>query len=317
MGDDDALHSEMRRLQGLTPAEPPPLDPDTAERMLVGAVDPADAPPGYAAVVRVLAAATAGPTAAELAGEEEVVAAFSAVRRPLAPVRRKPVLGSLVSVKALVAAAAGVVTIGTAAAAATGALPDRAQEVAHRLVAGVPAPAESVRPASSGPSSDASSNAGLCRAWAAGQGGEHGKKLDATAFRGLATAAGGAGEVAGYCSALTGAATPRSAQQNAGQSRPRPADQALTGLCVSWLAADQHDQTDRLGKVVQDRLTAAAGGADKVTAYCTAAVARADAGTRASVPTADHPAPSIPAPAPPVDHQPGGGVTAPTPPTHR
>ena len=315
MADEDALHGEMRRLHGLGPTNPPPLDQDTVERMLAGTVDPADAPPGYAGVVRVLAAAAAEPTAAELAGEAEAVVAFRAARRPLDPSRRKPVFGKLAGVKALVAVAAGVVTVGTAAAAATGSLPSPAQQVAHRLVAAVPAPAESVHPASSRPSSAATAGAvGLCRAWAAGQGGEHGKKLDATAFDRLATAAGGAAKVSAYCATLTGAtARSQAAHPNAARPSHQPANAALVGLCRGWLAADEHGQTERLGKAVRDRLSTAAGGADKVTAYCGALVAASAANTHTTTKPAAEPTPSAPVPTGSAAHRP---TAPPMPPTH-
>ena len=49
------------------------------------------------------------------------------------------------------------------------------------------------------PDATAAARAGLCRAWQAGQGGEHGRRMDAVAFQALVEAAGGADEVAGYC----------------------------------------------------------------------------------------------------------------------
>ena len=60
---------------------PVPLDMETADRLLAGAVAPEDAPPGYAEVARLLEAISAEPTSHELAGEAEVVAEVaSAVR---------------------------------------------------------------------------------------------------------------------------------------------------------------------------------------------------------------------------------------------
>ena len=58
---------------------------------------------------------------------------------------------------------------------------------------------------------------GLCRAWQAGKGGEHGKREDSTAFRALAAAAGGADKIAAYCQATTPG---RSAGQEHGQGPP-------------------------------------------------------------------------------------------------
>jgi hypothetical protein len=59
-----------------------------------------------------------------------------------------------------------------------------------------------------GPGPDASGPArhGLCQAWSAGQGDDHGKRADAPAFQALAAAAGGADQVAAYCEAELDAA---------------------------------------------------------------------------------------------------------------
>jgi hypothetical protein len=66
MGGGDVFPAEM-------PEDPSPrvatLDPDTAERLLSGRLDPDDAPPGYAEVARLLQAAAAPADATELADE--------------------------------------------------------------------------------------------------------------------------------------------------------------------------------------------------------------------------------------------------------
>ena len=54
-----------------------------------------------------------------------------------------------------------------------------------------------------GPDASGAARHGLCQAWAAGQGDEHGRRTDAPAFRALADAAGGADQVAAYCAAET------------------------------------------------------------------------------------------------------------------
>ena len=51
------------------------LDRDTADRLLAGAVEPDDAPPGYAEVARLIRAAGAPPNSPELMAEEQAVAA--------------------------------------------------------------------------------------------------------------------------------------------------------------------------------------------------------------------------------------------------
>jgi hypothetical protein len=50
-----------------------------------------------------------------------------------------------------------------------------------------------------GPDASGAAKHGLCRAWFAGQGDEHGRRADSTAFQALAAAAGGADQVAAYC----------------------------------------------------------------------------------------------------------------------
>jgi hypothetical protein len=57
-----------------------------------------------------------------------------------------------------------------------------------------------------GPDATGAARAGLCRAWEAGQGGDHGRRMDAVAFQALATAAGGADSIAGYCKDVTAGA---------------------------------------------------------------------------------------------------------------
>jgi hypothetical protein len=50
-----------------------------------------------------------------------------------------------------------------------------------------------------GPDASGAAKQGLCQAWFAGQGDEHGKRMESTAFQALAAAAGGAEQVAAYC----------------------------------------------------------------------------------------------------------------------
>jgi hypothetical protein len=207
------------------------LDEGTAERLLTGQLAPADAPPGYGRVAAVLAAASAPPDAKELAGTATALARFAAAARsrpldprPLTP-RRSQVLTKLMTAKAA-AAVLGVLMTGGVAAAATGNLPDPAQQAAHSLLGsvGVPAPADATAAAeanATGPDATGPAARGLCRAWSAGQGGQHGKKLDAVAFAALAKAAGGSDQVAAYCAKVT-ASTPA----DAGQQGSAPASTA-------------------------------------------------------------------------------------------
>jgi hypothetical protein len=219
VNDDDGLHDEMRYLRPQPDfrSDPLALDEGTAERMLGGRLDPADAPPAYVRAAMVLEAIAAPPSSGELADEAATVAALASVARssPYPAARRRPtVLTKLLSAKIAAAAAAAALSVGGVAAAATGTLPDPAQRVAHQMLgaAGVPAPddhADAANDASkadhspTGPDASGAAKAGLCRAWQAGQGGEHGKKNDATAFKALATAAGGSDKIADFCKDVT------------------------------------------------------------------------------------------------------------------
>ena len=132
-------------------------------------------------------------------------------------------LTKLLTAKAA-AAVLGVLMTGGVAAAATGSLPAPAQQAAHTLLGGVgvPAPAEATATTQAhavGPDAAGSAALGLCRAWSAGQGGQHGKKLDAAAFAALAKAAGGSDQVAGFCAQLT-ASTPAASGQGGAPASP-------------------------------------------------------------------------------------------------
>ena len=50
-----------------------------------------------------------------------------------------------------------------------------------------------------GPDASGAARHGLCQAWAAGQGDDHGQRSDAPPFQALADAAGGVDQVAAYC----------------------------------------------------------------------------------------------------------------------
>ncbi|HEU4398813.1 MAG TPA: hypothetical protein VFU54_13395, partial [Actinomycetota bacterium] len=107
MNDDDALPFEMRQRPGRREV-PPTVDDETADRLLAGRLDPADAPPGYAAVPKLVAAATAPATTDELAGEPEAVARFAAAAHSGSPTRasitrRAGVPRRLLTVRAAVA----------------------------------------------------------------------------------------------------------------------------------------------------------------------------------------------------------------------
>jgi hypothetical protein len=225
----------MRRLLASLRSTAPPLDQDTADRLLAVRLDPADAPPGYAALARLLAAATAPPRPDELAGERAAMAEFVAMTRCCPPTRlsrRAGMPARRFSAKAIAVALTAVLTIGGVAAAATGLLPESGRRAADEVPTsttpdsaadvqrdgaagrdasgaagdgrgGATGGAAGGRQAATGPDASGAARDGLCRAWLAGQGSEEGRRQDSPAFRALAKAAGGAAKVPAYCRAST------------------------------------------------------------------------------------------------------------------
>jgi hypothetical protein len=224
MSHHDAL-GDMHRLLGPLEASPPAADQDILDRLLEGRLDPASAPPGYGGLARLLATATAPAAPEELAGERSTMAAFEAVMRSHPPIlvpRRSAVPSKVFTIKAAAAALVAVLSLGGIAAAATGLLPDRASPKADRAAATTGADAArhglgdaaaantggtaqagptngQGRDSAVGPDATAAARAGLCRAWQAGEGADHGRRADSVAFQALAKAAGGADKVAAYC----------------------------------------------------------------------------------------------------------------------
>ena len=266
MSDEDGLVADMHRLLGFLEVAPPVADPDTVERLLAGRLDPSDVPPGYGAVARLLAAATAPAAPEELAGEPLLLAEFKAVARShpptLAP-RRETMPSRLASVKVAAAVLTAVLSIGGVAAAATGLLPGQAEQAAERAPsttgAGAAGRGQVGEAAAAG--LDAAAKQGLCEAWQAGQGADHGRRTDAAALRELAVAAGGADNVAAYCKDATAAGG------NEAATGPDAGSPAKAGLCRAWLSG-QGDHGRRMDSVAFQALAAAAGGADKIAAYC-------------------------------------------------
>ena len=272
----DASDGEMRRYSRNPVA---PLDPAMVERILDGSVHEDDVPPDYRDVLRVLAAAAA-PVAPVPSAEAAALAAFRSTRRPVDPPRRKSVFSKLLGAKALVALVLGTATVGTAAAAATGTLPDSAQATAHRLIAAVP-DADSAGQAAdvaagAGDHATLPGAAGLCQAYASGSSGENGRRLDSAGFKRLSDAAGGTDKIDAYCGTVTAAAKRAAGSAATGQR------EALVGACRAWLAADQQSRTDTLAKAVVGRLTTAAGSADGIAPYCTELVGQDQAAPAAS-----------------------------------
>jgi hypothetical protein len=223
MTEDSALGPDMHPPLG--PLEPtrPADDQDLLDRLLDGRLDTASAPPGYGELVRLLAAATAPAAPQELAGEQLVMAEFRAEMRSNPPTlipRRTAVPRKVLTIKAAAAALVAVLSLGGVAAAAGGLLSDQASPVADQAPAttGADAAAHGLgkaaanlggsangqgRDSAAGPDASGTARAGLCRAWQAGQGADHGSRMDAVAFQALAEAAGGPHQVAAYCKDVT------------------------------------------------------------------------------------------------------------------
>jgi hypothetical protein len=229
MSDEDALGADMHPLPGFLEGGPPAGDQDTLERLLDGPLDPGSVPPGYGGLARLLAAAAAPAAPEELAGEQRALGEFTAVMRSTPPTlspRRTAVPRKVFTIKAAAAALVAVLSVGGIAAAATGLLPGQASPVADQAAAttaadaaahgldraaaanvGGPAQAGATdgqgRESAVGPDATAAARAGLCQAWQAGQGGDQGRRMDAVAFQALVAAAGGVGNIAGYCKDVT------------------------------------------------------------------------------------------------------------------
>jgi hypothetical protein len=224
MSHDDALDADMHRPLGSLEAAPA-ADQDILDRLLDGWLDPASAPPGYGGLARLLAAAAAPAAPQELAGDRQAMATFAAAMRSHPPTlspRRTAVPRKVLTMKAAAAALVAALSLGGVAAAAGGLLPDQASPVADQAPAttGADAAAHGLgkaaaanlggsanagsadgqsRASAVGPDATAAARAGLCRAWQAGQGADHGRRMDAVAFQALAEAAGGADNIAAYC----------------------------------------------------------------------------------------------------------------------
>jgi hypothetical protein len=103
------------------------LDPDTTNRLLSGRLDPDDAPPRHREVAVLLQAAHTEARTSAVLDDALIAAMVDAIVAPdLARSRRKHVLTRIVMTKA--AAVAVVALSATGAAAATGSLPDAAQD---------------------------------------------------------------------------------------------------------------------------------------------------------------------------------------------
>jgi hypothetical protein len=135
MSHPDGLPHDMRRLFASLGSPPPPVDWATLDRLLAGRLDPGDAPPGYEAMARLVAAATPPVAADELAGEQAAIAQFLAMTRAHPPTRtrsRPATPSRLIRVRAAAVLVVAALSMGGVAAAATGRLSRPAPVVADR-----------------------------------------------------------------------------------------------------------------------------------------------------------------------------------------
>jgi hypothetical protein len=261
-------------------------------------------------VARLLAAAAAPAAAEELAAEQQALAQFAAVhaRPPTRVPRRTAVPSKPFTMKAAAAALVAVLSIGGVAAAATGLLPGQASTVADQAPATTAASTAGHGVGAAVADLDRATQ-GLCQAWQAGEGADHGQRTNSAAFQALAAAAGGTANVAAYCKDLmTGGSA--SGQGRASAVGPDAAAAARAGLCQAWQAGTGAGNGRRTDSVAFQALAAAAGGADKVAGYCqdVAASAGANGQGQASRPSVSEPPSTVPTPnsGPPVSTGPGG-----------
>lgn len=192
------------------------LDAITTELLITGGVEIDDAPPGFDRVAALINKAQGPATAGELAARAATVTTFAAKvqSRPAVRARTKRPFALLKFPAKVLALTVPVVFLGGSVAVATGSLPPSAQAAASRALSSlgisVPKPQNDSQAIAGSPPSDTGSSAargtgadvgqrsranlGLCRTWRAGR-----LNYYSTAYRHLAAAAGGAGNLAAYC----------------------------------------------------------------------------------------------------------------------
>jgi hypothetical protein len=151
-------------------------------------------------------------------------------------------------VKTAAVAGLALLSIGGVAAAATGLAPASAERAATRTSSRTPdgqvghaqgeaatlihrpdgaaatdsSTADTPSDHATGPDASGAARHGLCQAWLAGQGDEHGKRADSTAFQALAAAAGGADQIPTYCQADADTSATHGQRPAAPPARPSP-----------------------------------------------------------------------------------------------
>ena len=237
MAADDASSADMRRPPG-PDADPLALDDDTVERLLTGDLPPDQAPSGYAEVARLLAAAAAAPSPGELAGQAAVLAELRAVTRARPPATTTPRPAATGRrrrrTELAVVVVAGALAAGGVAGAATGHLPGQVREAARTILA------------TGGGEPPASTRTGPRPPPVTGTGG----------------AAGPAREGSRPGAATGGRPGPAAAGPAASPN--------LEGLCQAFRSGNGAEQGGKLDAIALEALARAAGGQDKVPAYCAA-----------------------------------------------
>ncbi|MBV6697036.1 hypothetical protein KV557_07860 [Kitasatospora aureofaciens] len=278
------------------------IDRDTAEQLLGGAVGGPSAgqdasltgSDGTGQLARVLAAAAAPATAAELAGEEAALTAFREARltpdpvQMTAPVRRRSMatatLARAFSAKAAAAVLGATALCGVAVAAGTG-------NLSSALDGGPSEPEHSLAPVGTPGTSSAAGTGTASTGTPSG--------------RPSGTGSSATGSSGGGSQALKPSATPSPGASSADGHGTPPASPAVVALCHTF--ADRTGKGEHPARLVTDPLfgplVMEAGGPDKVEDYCVAALGRA----ANDAPRSATPQPHDPGrPGPSAD--PGGGT---------
>jgi hypothetical protein len=230
----DASPAEMRRPPANRDADLLALDEDTVEELLTGALLPWNVPAGYTKVAQLLAAAAAAPTPGELAGQEAALAELRAVVRARPAAAMAPGLASPRRrprrTGLAVVVAVGALVTGGAAGAATGHLPGPVLEAARGILGSGDGQAPSASTEGDQPPAPVTRPTGP-------GGGLPGSRPDD------GPGAGGAGPAAG----------------------PN-----LKGLCQVFLSGNGANEGGKLDATAFEALARAAGGQERVPAYCQA-----------------------------------------------
>ncbi len=256
MTDPGVPHDDMLSFLWRSRMDLPPIGDEALDALLDQDRGPGETAATLRPVADVLAALRAAPGHGELTGLDPVLAEFGGAggapagwhrSRPRRPALRR----ALLRVKVAAAVAAAVLGGGVAAAYA-GVLPAALQLIAHHAIAApaagaAPGPPQARRAgAPAGPDPAGPAAHGLCTAYA--RAAAHGPATRrAVAFRNLAAAAGGGGQVAAYCA-----------------TAPRPKAEEETGsgsaagrrLTCEWLQTDHLTANGGHPSVVSFELTA-------------------------------------------------------------